>query len=65
MLGLPRTALRVGLLWLPLVGAIFLGSGLLFLIQPMVGQKVAPVWGGSPAVWLSCLMFFQGVLWLG
>lgn len=40
----------------------FAGSFLLFLIQPIAGKTLLPVFGGAPAVWLTCLMFFQVVL---
>ena len=43
----------------------FAGSFLLFLIQPIAGKTLLPVFGGAPAVWLTCLMFFQGVLFAG
>lgn len=45
--------------------AIFLGAGLLFLIQPMFAKMVLPVLGGSPAVWNTCMLFFQGLLLAG
>jgi hypothetical protein len=45
--------------------AIFLSAALLFLVQPMAGKVLLPVLGGSPAVWNTCMVFFQGVLLLG
>lgn len=45
--------------------AIFLGAGLLFLVQPMVGKMVLPRLGGSPAVWNTCMVFFQAALLTG
>ncbi|HLJ89248.1 MAG TPA: fused MFS/spermidine synthase [Candidatus Angelobacter sp.] len=45
--------------------AIFLGSFLLFLVEPMVGKRLAPLLGGSAAVWAACLVFFQTTLLLG
>lgn len=45
--------------------AIFLGAGLLFLIQPMVGKLVLPRLGGSPATWNTCMVFFQAALLIG
>jgi len=45
--------------------AIFLGAGLLFLAQPMVGKMVLPRLGGSPAVWNTCMVFFQAALLTG
>lgn len=45
--------------------AIFLAAGLLFVVQPMVGKVLLPLLGGSPSVWNTCMVFFQGVLLLG
>lgn len=46
------------------VVAIFLGSFLVFGVQPMVGRTILPVFGGTAAVWVVCLCAFQ-VLLLG
>ena len=46
-------------------GALFLSAALLFLIQPMVAKMILPFLGGSPAVWNTCLFFFQTFLLLG
>ena len=45
--------------------AIFFSATLLFMVQPIVAKILLPVLGGSPAVWSTCLVFFQGVLLLG
>ncbi|MEC9093479.1 MAG: fused MFS/spermidine synthase [Planctomycetota bacterium] len=45
--------------------AIFLGAGLLFLIQPLFAKMVLPMLGGSPGVWNVCMLFFQGMLLAG
>jgi SAM-dependent methyltransferase len=45
--------------------AIFLGAFLLFQVQPLVGRYVLPWFGGTPAVWTTCMLFFQLVLLLG
>ena len=45
--------------------AIFLSAALLFSVQPMFARLVLPSLGGAPAVWNSCLFFFQGVLLAG
>ncbi len=45
--------------------AIFVGSFLLFLIQPMAAKMVLPTFGGAPAVWGVSLVFFQLLLLLG
>lgn len=47
------------------VASIFLGSFLLFLVQPLAGRILLPSFGGSPAVWTTALVFFQVVLLLG
>lgn len=44
---------------------IFLGAFLLFSIQPMFAKMILPYYGGVPAVWNTCLVFFQTVLLLG
>jgi SAM-dependent methyltransferase len=45
--------------------AIFLSSSLLFLVEPMAGKRLLPLLGGSSAVWVTCLVFFQTALLLG
>ena len=47
------------------VSAIFLSSSLLFLVEPMAGKRLLPLLGGSSAVWITCLVFFQTALLLG
>src|SRR5271168_836238 len=44
---------------------VFLGAFLLFLVEPMAAKQILPVLGGSSAVWLTCLVFFQVTLLLG
>jgi hypothetical protein len=41
---------------------IALGSFLLFSVEPMAAKRLLPVLGGSSAVWLTCLFFFQTML---
>ena len=45
--------------------AIFFSATLLFMVQPLVGKILLPVLGGSPAMWSTCMVFFQAVLLLG
>lgn len=45
--------------------AIFLNATLLFSVQPMFTKMVLPLLGGTPAVWNTCLLFFQAVLLAG
>ena len=44
---------------------IFTGSFLLFLVQPMVGRTLLPVFGGTSLVWVVCLCVFQTMLLVG
>src|SRR5712691_3055007 len=44
---------------------IFLGAFLLFQIQPLIGKHLLPWFGGAPAVWTTCLLFFQLMLLAG
>lgn len=44
---------------------LFISALLLFLVQPMVGKMVLPKLGGTPAVWNTCMVFFQAMLLAG
>jgi hypothetical protein len=44
---------------------LFLSSSLLFVVQPMIAKMVLPLLGGTPAVWNTCMVFFQGMLLAG
>lgn len=51
---------------LPTFGlTLFLSATLLFMVQPMIGKMILPVFGGTAAVWNTCMLFFQAVLLLG
>jgi SAM-dependent methyltransferase len=43
----------------------FTASALVFLVQPMFAKMVLPKLGGSPAVWNTCMLFFQTTLLAG
>jgi hypothetical protein len=45
--------------------AVFTGSLLLFMIQPMLGRTLLPAFGGSAAVWTVCLASYQCLLLAG
>lgn len=45
--------------------AIFLGAFLLFQVQPLIGKFILPWFGGGPAVWTTCMLFFQVLLLAG
>ncbi len=38
---------------------IFIGSFLAFALEPLIGRTLLPVFGGTPSVWLTCLVAFQ------
>ena len=42
-----------------------LSAFLLFAIQPIVGKALLPAYGGGPAIWSTCMLFFQTLLLLG
>ena len=42
--------------------AVFLASFLLFLVEPIAAKQLLPALGGSAAVWITCLVFFQTAL---
>ncbi|MBI3876890.1 MAG: hypothetical protein HY300_13220, partial [Verrucomicrobia bacterium] len=42
-----------------------LGAALLFCVQPMVAKLLAPLLGSTPAVWNTCMLFFQAALLAG
>jgi len=39
---------------------MFLSAFLLFVVQPLIGKYVLPWFGGTPAVWTTCMLFFPG-----
>ena len=41
---------------------VFLASFLLFLVEPIAAKQLLPLFGGSAAVWITCLVFFQTAL---
>jgi hypothetical protein len=41
---------------------VFLGSGLLFVVQPMIARMLLPRVGGAPSTWTTCVLFFEAVL---
>jgi SAM-dependent methyltransferase len=53
------------LLLLCFSATLFVGSMQLFLVQPMVAKGVLPLLGGTPAVWNTCMVFFQFALLAG
>src|SRR5919109_1358246 len=56
---------QAALLGLVFTLSVFLSAALLFIVEPMFGKMVLPLLGGSPAVWTTCMLFFQAALLLG
>ena len=57
---------RLGWLLATLLAATTLLSAfLLFQVQPVISKSILPWFGGSPAVWTTCMLFFQLFLFLG
>ncbi len=44
---------------------MFLSATLLMSVQPMIGLLITPLLGGTPAVWNTCMVFFEALLLLG
>lgn len=44
---------------------LFTSATLLFMVQPMIGKMILPMLGGTPAVWNTCMVFFQALLLAG
>jgi len=50
---------------LSFIATVLLSATLLFFVQPLAGKILLPVLGGSPAVWNTCMLFFQATLLAG
>ncbi|MDD4914904.1 MAG: fused MFS/spermidine synthase [Methylococcales bacterium] len=50
---------------IPYAGTLFLSAILMFTLQPMFGKSLLPLLGGTPAVWNTCMVFYQTLLFLG
>jgi SAM-dependent methyltransferase len=50
---------------MPYAATIFLSSFLLFLVQPLIARQILPWFGGTAAVWTTCMLFFQTLLLAG
>ena len=44
---------------------MLVSATLLFLVQPMFAKMVLPSLGGTPAVWNTCMVFYQAMLLAG
>ena len=54
--------IRQRILWATFSSALLSSAGLVFSAQPMIGKMVLPLYGGAPAVWTTCMVFYQ--VWL-
>jgi len=50
---------------MPFAITIFISAFLLFQVQPIIARYILPWFGGSPAVWSTCMLFFQVGLLVG
>ncbi|TAL43729.1 MAG: spermidine synthase [Methylovulum sp.] len=55
---------RLSLIFL-FAGTLFTSASLMFVLQPLFGKILLPLLGGSPAVWNTCMVFYQSLLFLG
>lgn len=46
-------------------GTLFVSAMLMFVLQPMFGKLLLPLLGGTPAVWNTCMVFYQTILFGG
>ena len=46
-------------------GTLFVSAMLMFVLQPMFGKILLPLLGGTPAVWNTCMVFYQTLLFGG
>jgi hypothetical protein len=61
----PFISAQKGLLTLLFAATLFLSAALLFWVEPLVAKMLLPLLGGAPAVWNTCLLFFQTLLLAG
>lgn len=59
-----KTDHRLSLILL-FAGTLFISASLMFVLQPLFGKILLPLLGGSPAVWNTCMVFYQSILFLG
>lgn len=51
--------------WIWFAATTLLGAFLVFQVQPVISKCVLPWFGGTPAVWTTCMLFFQVLLFGG
>jgi hypothetical protein len=55
----------VSLVTVMFAATLFVSAALLFIVEPMFAKMVLPRLGGSPAVWNTCVVFFQAAMLAG
>lgn len=63
MSSLIHSARRASAAWF--AATVFASAFLLFQVQPLIGKFILPWYGGSPAVWTTCMLVFQVLLFAG
>jgi spermidine synthase len=48
-----------------IIATVPLAAFLAFSLQPMMGKRLLPIYGGTSGTWLGCMVFFQLALLLG
>ncbi len=61
----PAKPEQSGLPTLWFAATTLLGAFLVFQVQPVISKCVLPWFGGTPAVWTTCMLFFQLLLFAG
>ena len=60
-----RTTVSLRALGLMYATTVVTSAFLLFQVQPLISRVILPWFGGTPAVWTTCMLFFQVVLFAG
>lgn len=49
----------------PFAVVLFLSAALIFWLEPLAARQLLPALGGAPAVWTTCVLFYQVALLAG
>ena len=60
-----NTAKQAPLLFAVFAASLFISAFLVFFIELSAAKQVLPLLGGTPAVWNTCIVFFQTLLMAG
>jgi hypothetical protein len=60
-----HSSASVSVIWCVFATTLFMSAALLFFLEPMFAKMVLPYLGGSPAVWNTCVVFFQATMLVG